>query len=195
MWTANRWPCADRLSARSQRSPRPPRRPVSPQATAPGWLRPMPECSAGRHPSGRSHTATPPRRPPPGQRESGRPRRLVRRLRSARAFRKRSGAASDVARLAGLTCRRSEMDLCLRGRTALVGGASSGLGRATAERLAAEGCRLALWSRGGQLLEQAATEIRGAHSVEVTTIAGDAGAPAPAAFVAAAAQKAPVSYT
>src|SRR5450759_1890049 len=82
------------------------------------------------------------------------------------------------------------MDLGLRGRTALVGGASSGLGRASAERLAAEGCRLALWSRGGQLLEGAATEIRRAHSVEVTTIAGDAADPAAAAFVAAAAQKA-----
>jgi len=82
------------------------------------------------------------------------------------------------------------MDLGLRGRTALVGGASSGLGRASAERLAAEGCRLALWSRGGRLLEQAATEIRQAHSVEVTTIAGDATDPATATFVATEAQKA-----
>ena len=32
------------------------------------------------------------------------------------------------------------MDLGIRGRAALVGGASSGLGRASAERLAAEGC-------------------------------------------------------
>ena len=82
------------------------------------------------------------------------------------------------------------MDLGLCGRTALVGGASSGLGRASAERLAAEGCRLALWSRGGRLLEQAATEIRQAHSVEVTTIAGDATDPATATFVATEAQKA-----
>jgi 3-oxoacyl-[acyl-carrier protein] reductase len=82
------------------------------------------------------------------------------------------------------------MDLGLRGRTALVGGASSGLGRASAERLAAEGCRLALWSRGGEMLEQAAAEIRRAHSVEVTTIAGDGADVATAAVVAAEAQKA-----
>jgi 3-oxoacyl-[acyl-carrier protein] reductase len=82
------------------------------------------------------------------------------------------------------------MDLGLRGRTALVGGASSGLGRASAERLAAEGCRLALWSRGGEMLEQTAAEIRLAHSAEVTTIAGDGADPATSAFVAAEATKA-----
>jgi 3-oxoacyl-[acyl-carrier protein] reductase len=82
------------------------------------------------------------------------------------------------------------MDLGLKGRTALVGGASAGLGRACAERLAAEGCRLAMWSRGGEALEKAAEEIRRANSVEVVTIAGDAAAPETAALVAAAAQKA-----
>jgi 3-oxoacyl-[acyl-carrier protein] reductase len=76
------------------------------------------------------------------------------------------------------------MDLGLRGRTALVGGASAGLGRAAAERLAAEGCRLALWSRGGDALERTAEEIRRAHSIEVTTISGDAAEPATAARVA-----------
>ena len=69
------------------------------------------------------------------------------------------------------------MDMGLAGRTALIGGASAGLGRASAERLAAEGCRLALWSRGGEALERAAGEIRLAHSVEVTTISGDAADP------------------
>ena len=76
------------------------------------------------------------------------------------------------------------MDLGLRGRTALVGGASAGLGRATAERLAAEGCKLALWSRGGENLERAADEIRQLYSVVVVTIAGDATDPATAAKVA-----------
>jgi 3-oxoacyl-[acyl-carrier protein] reductase len=76
------------------------------------------------------------------------------------------------------------MDLGLRGRTALVGGASAGLGRATADRLAAEGCKLALWSRGGEGLEKAAEEIRKLHSVVVVTIAGDATDPAAAAKVA-----------
>jgi 3-oxoacyl-[acyl-carrier protein] reductase len=76
------------------------------------------------------------------------------------------------------------MDLGLHGRTALVGGASAGLGRATAEVLAAEGCKLALWSRGGEALEAAAEEIRKLHSVVVVTIAGDAADPATAAKVA-----------
>jgi 3-oxoacyl-[acyl-carrier protein] reductase len=76
------------------------------------------------------------------------------------------------------------MDLGLHGRTALVGGASAGLGRATAEQLAAEGCKLALWSRGGPALEGAAEEIRNLHSVTVVTIAGDAADPETAAKVA-----------
>src|ERR1035437_7679019 len=76
------------------------------------------------------------------------------------------------------------MDLGLKGRTALVGGASAGLGRATAERLGAEGCKLALWSRGGQALERVADEIRQLHSVVVVTIAGDATDPATPAKVA-----------
>jgi 3-oxoacyl-[acyl-carrier protein] reductase len=80
------------------------------------------------------------------------------------------------------------MDLGLKGRAALVGGGSAGLGRACAERLAAEGCRIALWSRGGEALERAADDIRRAHSVEVRTIAGDAADPATAARVAAQAE-------
>lgn len=76
------------------------------------------------------------------------------------------------------------MELGLRGRTALVGGASAGLGRATAERLAQEGCRLALWSRGGERLEGAAEELRKLYSVVVVTIAGDAADPETAARVA-----------
>src|SRR5450759_2498967 len=82
------------------------------------------------------------------------------------------------------------MDLGLNGRTALVGGASAGLGRACAERLAAEGCRLALWSRGGEALDRTAEEIRRSHSVDVVTISGDAADPSTAAAVAAAAEKA-----
>jgi 3-oxoacyl-[acyl-carrier protein] reductase len=82
------------------------------------------------------------------------------------------------------------MDLGLRGRTALVGGGSAGLGRASAERLAAEGCRLALWSRGGDALERAADEIRRRYGVEVTTVAGDSADPSTATKVAAEAMKA-----
>ena len=76
------------------------------------------------------------------------------------------------------------MDLGLHGKIALVGGASAGLGRASAERLAAEGCDLALWSRGGDALEKTAAEIRIKYSVQVATISGDAATADTAARVA-----------
>src|SRR5437879_685582 len=66
------------------------------------------------------------------------------------------------------------MELGLAGRGALVGGASKGLGRAVAEGLAAEGCRVVLWSRGGEALEAAAAEIRAAHGAGVHTVGADA---------------------
>lgn len=52
------------------------------------------------------------------------------------------------------------MDLGLRDRIAFVAGASSGLGRAVALELAAEGCRVALCSREEARIEAAADEIR-----------------------------------
>lgn len=66
------------------------------------------------------------------------------------------------------------MDLGLRGRTAIVGGASSGLGAAVAEALAAEGCRLLLWSRSEERLAPVAGRLRAAHGTEVTTVTADA---------------------
>jgi 3-oxoacyl-[acyl-carrier protein] reductase len=77
------------------------------------------------------------------------------------------------------------MDLGIRGRAALVGGASSGLGRASAERLAAEGCRLAIWSRGEERLVAVAEEIRRRHGVEVVSLVGDAEEPGAASRIAA----------
>ena len=80
------------------------------------------------------------------------------------------------------------MDLGLRGRTAIVGGATSGLGRASAEALAAEGCRLLIWSRDEGRLTVAADEIRAAHGVDVAHVAADASTADAAAIVAAAAE-------
>ena len=51
------------------------------------------------------------------------------------------------------------MDLGIAGRVAFVAGASRGMGRASAELLAAEGCRVALVARGKADLEAVAEEI------------------------------------
>jgi 3-oxoacyl-[acyl-carrier protein] reductase len=79
------------------------------------------------------------------------------------------------------------MDLELRGRTAVVGGATSGLGRASADALAAEGCNLLIWSRSGDRLAATADELRTAHGVQVVHVAADASTPGAAATVADAA--------
>jgi 3-oxoacyl-[acyl-carrier protein] reductase len=79
------------------------------------------------------------------------------------------------------------MDLGLRGRSAVVGGASSGLGRATAEALAAEGCRLLIWSRRADALEPVAADLRSTHGAEVHVAAADAADPQAAATIAGAA--------
>ena len=80
------------------------------------------------------------------------------------------------------------MDLGLRGRTAIVGGATSGLGRASAEALAAEGCNLFIWSRDDGRLATAAEELRAAHGVNVAHVAADASSAEAATTVAEAAQ-------
>ena len=54
------------------------------------------------------------------------------------------------------------MDLQLAGKTALVTGASVGIGRGIALALASEGVRLAVVARRGDLLETLAGEIAGA---------------------------------
>src|SRR5215470_18153208 len=51
------------------------------------------------------------------------------------------------------------MDLGLKGRTAIVCGASSGLGLATAEALAAEGANVTMLARRRELLEREADRI------------------------------------
>lgn len=70
------------------------------------------------------------------------------------------------------------MDLGLRGRVALVCGASSGLGKAVAMLLAKEGARVAICSRTREKLEQAAEDIRRQSGSEVLPIAADVSVPA-----------------
>ena len=59
------------------------------------------------------------------------------------------------------------MELGLRGRKALVTGASKGIGRACAEVLAAEGCDVVLVSRTAADLEAARAAIVARHNVAV----------------------------
>ena len=58
------------------------------------------------------------------------------------------------------------MDLGLRDRVAIVGGASEGIGRATAKMLAMEGCRVVLAARREDALKQTADALgrRVAHA-------------------------------
>ncbi len=59
------------------------------------------------------------------------------------------------------------MDLNLQGKTALVTGASKGIGLAVAKLLAAEGCNLHLVARGKETLEAAREAIRKRHQIAV----------------------------
>src|SRR3984893_8396967 len=63
--------------------------------------------------------------------------------------------------------RENEMELGLRGRKALVTGASKGIGRACAEALAEEGCDVALVSRTAADLEAARAAIVAKHNIAV----------------------------
>jgi 3-oxoacyl-[acyl-carrier protein] reductase len=65
------------------------------------------------------------------------------------------------------------VDLGIRGKTALVCGASKGLGRGCASSLAREGCRVTLIARERKALENTAEEIRAATGATVATVAAD----------------------
>ena len=65
------------------------------------------------------------------------------------------------------------MDLQLAGKTALVTGASMGIGRAIARGLAAEGVRVAVLARRAELLETLAEEIVAAGGARPALIAQD----------------------
>jgi 3-oxoacyl-[acyl-carrier protein] reductase len=61
------------------------------------------------------------------------------------------------------------MDTGLKDRVAIVAASSQGIGRATAEGFAAEGCRLAMCARSASVLESTAEKIRKQSGVEVFT--------------------------
>ena len=82
------------------------------------------------------------------------------------------------------------MNLGIKDKVALVAASSQGIGRATAEAFAAEGCRIAMCARNRQTLETAAQKIRKEYDVEVFEQAVDVtDAPAVTRFVATVAEK------
>ncbi|HWW16615.1 MAG TPA: SDR family oxidoreductase [Candidatus Dormibacteraeota bacterium] len=82
------------------------------------------------------------------------------------------------------------MNLGLKDRVALVAASSQGIGRATAEAFAAEGCRVAMCARNQQTLRAAAEKIRKQHNIEVFAEAIDVTDPvAVSRFVAAVVQE------
>lgn len=69
------------------------------------------------------------------------------------------------------------MDLGLKGKVAIVAGASRGLGEGIARALAGEGCRLVVCARGAEALARVARDIAAASGVEVADLALDVTAP------------------
>ncbi|HVQ74824.1 MAG TPA: SDR family oxidoreductase [Candidatus Binatia bacterium] len=65
------------------------------------------------------------------------------------------------------------LDLGLTGKVAIISGGSEGLGRATAEKLAGEGVRVAICARRKEPLERAAEEVRRATGGEVLAQVAD----------------------
>lgn len=65
------------------------------------------------------------------------------------------------------------MDLHLAGRTALITGASKGIGLGVAQAFAAEGVNLVLSARSRELLDEHAAGLRATYKIKVDTVAAD----------------------
>ena len=68
---------------------------------------------------------------------------------------------------------RTQLDLGLKGKIALVTGGSDGIGKAAAARLAQEGASVAICARRAEVLEQAASEIRESTGGRVLAVRAD----------------------
>jgi 3-oxoacyl-[acyl-carrier protein] reductase len=79
------------------------------------------------------------------------------------------------------------MDLGLRGKVALVGGSSRGLGLAVAQELAREGCALVLCARDDAALDAARAGIVETSGVDVLAVVADLSEPESVAWVVQAA--------
>jgi 3-oxoacyl-[acyl-carrier protein] reductase len=80
------------------------------------------------------------------------------------------------------------MELGIQDKVALVAASSSGLGRAVAEELAGEGCKLVMCSRTVRTLEEARTDIFDATGAEVVAVPADLTDPEDVRRLVAAAQ-------
>ena len=87
------------------------------------------------------------------------------------------------------------MELGIRGKTALVGGASKGLGRACALSLAREGCSVTIVARNAADLDKTAAEIRSLTGAKVTAVAVDITTPDGRAAALAACPKPDILVT
>src|SRR5262245_19854056 len=65
------------------------------------------------------------------------------------------------------------MDLKIAGKTALITGGSKGIGRATAETLASEGCNVIIVSRSAESLAEVKAAIALKSNVRVDTVPAD----------------------
>ena len=65
------------------------------------------------------------------------------------------------------------MDLGIAGKNAIITGASSGIGKAVADALAAEGVNIALFARRGEILDAIAKDLSGRHGIDARAVAGD----------------------